>query len=230
MVTKSNQEYIDIQRIVEEKKLVAFILGEEEYSTILQLQDDYTRWKLLEEYYRSLAPFSNQKTEIIETVIGLFFKPAAKEKFASLELTRLLQIKEIEPVIYQNVQTGEFKSLPSNIQEELLYISTKLQLTSVKLFVVEMLRQGKKLDDFLLWNSTPLYAMNIIGKESLWCMSVLEEYYLQANVRLQNNIIEQLKPLISKYPKIRAVMNAYLTNNSRNNQFHLSIKEILDSK
>jgi len=222
-----NQHNIDIQKIIAEKRLDAFILGTEAFSFIPFLQDDYTRWNLLREYYHSQDNLSQDNRIIKETIINLFNYLDPKAKFASLDLSRLLELREIEAEIQKNIQKEEFNTLPLHIQEELLYVATKLRLSRVRIFVVETLVKRKKLKDFLLWNSTPLHVTHVIGQESIWCVETLDEYYTNTNKTKKSLIEEQMKPVAVKYPKIRAVFNTYLSNSLIDTPFHKMLRRIL---
>lgn len=213
----------DLKKIIAEGRLVVFILGQDEFATLTPYPEEvYNRWDQLERYYRMLDDDSRERQIIKESILALFDHPDGTTKSASLTLSRLLCIEEIEAKISELVQQRKFDDLPSNVQTELLLTATKLQLDRVIEFVVETMTQRGDLEDFLLWSFTPPYVIYVDGHD-LWRIGVIARYYETAGADVRKLVEQQLTPLAAKYPKIREIFRMFLETHSAEYESFLTV-------
>jgi len=220
----------ELERVIAEDQLVAFILGQGEVSPLTPYpEQDYNRWDQLERYYRMLDDDSKERQIIKETVLTLFDYPDGATKSASLTLSRLLCIKEIEAKISELIQQSKFDDLPLYVQTGLLLTATKLQLDRVVKFVVETMTQRGDLENFLLWSSTLPYVVYVDGYD-LWRIEAIARYYETAGADVHRLVEQQLDPLAAQYPKIREIFRAFLeTRGSEYKNFRVVIEKSLEA-
>ena len=200
----------ELERVIAEDQLIAFILGQGEFSPLTPYPEEvYNRWDQLERYYRMLDDDSNGRQIIKETILTLFDHPDGATKSASLILSRLLCIEEIEAKISELIQQRKFDALPLHVQTELLFTATKLQLDRVIQFVVETMTQRGDLKDFLLWSSTPPYVVYVDGYD-LWRVEAIARYYETTGTDVHRLVEQQLSSLAVQYPKIREIFRTFL--------------------
>ena len=219
---------INIERIIRDNKLDLFIIGKDEFLSS-QMQDDYARWNILIDFFHNLEETSDLKETIKETIVELLDYTDPKAKYASLDLARLLSIKEIENKLVKYIeQQKDFLNLPLYVQNEFLYVATKLQISAISGPVIEILFKNNKLKDYILWSSTTEYVTHIVGQDDLWRVNNLQKFYEESDDNTKKLVQDQLVNSAIKYRKVKSIFQKFLDVAENRSQFYKMINVILN--
>jgi hypothetical protein len=198
----------DIQAILKNNQLEAFIAGDDEFFAA-RPEEDYARWARLAGYYRSLNDGDKTKEQIKAAVLALFDRPERVAKIASLTLSRNLDFVEIKDKAAEAIAQGEFSKLDRQVQYDILLVSAQFKAAEMGEFTVATAIQSGILKDYLLWSSDPANTTRVTD-DDLWRVLTLAHYYENAGSSIRRAIEKQLNELPQRNQKINTIFNAFL--------------------
>ncbi len=209
----------NVAEIINQGALEDFILGKGEFDSY-RPEEDYARWRCLEEYYNNLSPQDQHKIFITNTILSLYErdkgdKPLSAiqkilfelswnyrlrilnkkeyEKRCALSLSWALNLKEIIPQIISTIESGEYFHLLDDTQKDVLIAAINLEIDQVREFIVQEKARRNELFDFLLW--TYHLEKELVTKHDLWRVASIEKCFEKAGQQERELLAVQIEQL-----------------------------------
>lgn len=215
----------DIEKIILEGKLDSFILGKNEFLTD-HPGTDYSRWRQLGRYYKSLSADTPAKEIVDNTIIDLYKEPDESTKLVAIILGRILRLSFFRQIIVDTIINSDILKYGKSLQDELLFSATSMQLPEVSIIVVRRFIVENRLGEYLMASSTPPYEDHV-GEDDIWRVSVLEQLYNSADTSMQASIRSQLEMVANYSKRFRLIIVKFLSMPKTKNVFYQTLENIL---
>lgn len=203
-----------LHAIIENGQLREYILELGEFENP-NPRNMYTGWNRLVAFYEESTTSDNDKREIQKCLLDLVDEANSYSKTASLTLLRILGVPELEQIIGELIQSGEYHSLDLRNKKEVLVCISERQFDSHKQFLFDQLLDLGEVANLISWSDKALDPNHETANDK-WRMQILASSYETGRQDVRKLVERQLGSVAYERtnPKMKFLLLTFSESNT----------------